>query len=328
MGTTTDGAPRPHWENNQVETFISSDTAQRVIRHQLVLLRKLAGKTQKEAAAVCSEVRPTSQPHYAQFENGTVVIDQDRLVKVLAFFGAGDRAEILLKVLEIARSGTVTGQQGISMIDDVEIYLALEWFAAELAMYDTNLINGMLVPPEYARVLVDSAIAASQAEHEVLAEAGDDSEYVPPDPVAVLARRMQRQRLLWLPKPPKITVYLEERSLTGSIIDPAVENAEEINAEIMRTTLDHILAIDEQLPHLTIKVLRERFRLRATGTKPLNLVTMTDNWKLGYAPTSLSAHYFDAPEAVVRCETIMRRLDKQALDPQASRQLLERYAAA
>lgn len=331
MGAVTDGAPRPQWENNQVEAFISSETAQRVIRHQLVLLRKIAGKTQKEAGAACTDGKPLSQPHYAQFENGTVLPDQDKLARLLTFFGAADRIPILLKVLEIARKGTQAGPQSVGMISDVEIYLALEWFAAEIAMYDQALINGMLVPPEYARVLVDYALAADQEEREALLAAGADievAEYVPADPIALLAQRMQRQQLLWLPNPPKITIYLEERALTGSIIDPAVENAEEINDEIMRMTRRHILDLDDQLPHLTIKVLPERYRLRATGNKPLNLVTMTDNWKLGYAPTPLSAHYFDGPVTVARCEAKMNRLDKQALDPQNSRRLLERYAAA
>lgn len=280
-----------------MEAIINREVARELVRYQLIRCRELGGKLQKEAAAELG----VRQPHYAQFEIGGGPNqrrpDQQQLATLLTFFGMEDRLPILSQVLDIARSGTPGGKYGIGMISDLDLYLGLEHFATSLTVYEPLLIHGLLQTRDYARVLVEH-VAATTPEL---------------DADTALELRMKRQlQLRRTPTPLQLTAYIEERALSTTIGDP----------QIMRAQLQHLLDQGRRR-NITIRILPETNALRPTGSRPLALLRFTNQWRMVYAETPVSAHYYDAPATIEHCATIMGGLQHLALDAADSRRLID-----
>ncbi|MBP2338808.1 transcriptional regulator with XRE-family HTH domain [Saccharothrix coeruleofusca] len=280
-----------------MEAFLSREVARELIRYQLIHCRQLANVSQKEAGAAVG----LSQPHYAQFESdqrNQRRPDQDKLEQLLRFFGVEDRIPILSEVLEIARSSKPGGKHVIGpMISDVPLYFALEHYAASLDAYESNVINGLLQTPEYAQVLIEYAATLTPGL----------------DPRSTLDLRMERQSLLTSrkPTPLALTMYVEEAVLHRRIG----------GAEVMAAQLRHLLSM-ERRRNIKIRVVPQSLDLSPTGRRPLSMLRFTDDWRVGYTETPLSAYYYDTPAAIEQCGTIMGHLHHLALDADESRRLI------
>lgn len=291
-----------------MDVRISRETARQIIRYQLIHCRSLAGATQKEAA----DHLGITQPHYAQFlyqptHKNYQAPKETQLEALLTFFGAADRFPILKQVLEIARTGEPGSIHSVGVISDLDMYLALEFFAESITNYEPMLILTLLQTPQYSRALAEFA-KLGNPELDVVAEVNKRS-----------ARQLPLART---PMPLRLTAYVEERALNG-----IVHEDPEINDEIMTGQRQHLLHVVQHMPHVTVRVLRDSFHLRAPGNRQLSLVTFTDQWRLAYSESALSAHYFDADGSINDAETMFTRLDQQALSEEASRHFLETVVA-
>lgn len=281
-----------------MEAFLSREVARELIRYQLIHCRLLANKSQKEAGAAAG----LSQPHYAQFESdqrNQRRPDQGKLEQLLRFFDVADRVPILSEVLEIARSSKPGGKHVIGpMISDVPLYFALEHYAASLDAYEPNVINGLLQTPDYARVLVEYAATLTPGL----------------EPDNALSLRMERQDLLLSrrPTPLTLTMYVEE----------VVLNRRTGGVDVMLGQLRHLLAM-ERRRNIRIRVVPQSLDLSPTGRRPLSMLRFTDDWRVGYTETPLSAYYYDTPAAIEQCGTIMGHLHHLALGADDSRRLID-----
>ncbi|MFI6100796.1 DUF5753 domain-containing protein [Lentzea sp. NPDC051213] len=291
-----------------MDVRISRETARQIIRYQLIHCRSLSGATQKEAA----DHLGITQPHYAQFlyqptHKNYQAPKETQLEALLIFFGVADRFPILKQVLEIARTGAPGSIHSVGVISDLDMYLALEFFAESITNYEPMLILTLLQTPQYSRALAEFA-KRGNPELDVVAE--------------VNKRTARQLPLVRTPAPLRLNAYVEERALNG-----IVHEDPEINDEIMTGQRQHVLHVVQHMPHVTVRVLRDSFHLRAPGNRQLSLVTFTDQWRLAYSESALSAHYFDAAVSITDAETMFTRLDQQALSEEASRQFLETVVA-
>lgn len=291
-----------------MEVRISRETARQIIRYQLIHCRSLSGATQREAA----DHLGITQPHYAQFlyhptQKGYQAPLESQLEALLIFFGVADRFPILKQVLEIARTGAPEKMHAVGVISDLDMYLALEFFAESITNYEPMLIHTLLQTPQYSRALAEFS-KLGNPELDVVAE--------------VNKRTGRQVPLTRKPSPLRFMAFVEERALNG-IVHPDPE----INAEIMTEQRQNVLRVVRHNENVVVRVLRDNFHLRAPGNRQLSLVTFTDKWRLAYSESALSAHYFDAESSVIEAETMFGRLDEQALSEEASRQFLETVAA-
>ncbi|MEU7480559.1 DUF5753 domain-containing protein [Lentzea sp. NPDC042327] len=295
-------------EDSSVEVRFSRETARQIIRYQLIHCREVAGVTQQEAA----DHLGIKQPHYAQFlyqptHKNYQAPKENQLEELLIFFGAHDRFPILRQVLEIARTGAAGTMHSVGVISDLDMYLALEFFAESITNYEPRLIHTLLQTPQYSRALAEFN-KLGNPELDVVAE--------------VNKRTGRQVPLTRRPTPMRFTAFIEERALRGIVHPDPV-----INAEIMTEQREHIRHVVRNYDNVVGRVLLDDFHLRACGNRQLSLVTFADKWRLAYSESALSAHYFDAKNSVVEAAIMFKRLDEQALPEEASRQFLETVAA-
>jgi transcriptional regulator with XRE-family HTH domain len=188
-------------------------------------LRERAGLTGEEVGATVER----SGSWVSRVETGRVGLRGRDLTDLLKLYKVDDPA-VADELLSLARAGKQRGwwsKYADTLAGPYATYIGFESEAAELLVYETMVVHGLLQTEAYARALFATA--------------------TPPDADDVVERkvavRLARQRLLTRPNPLRLWVVLDESVLRRQIGGP----------DVLAGQLDRLLAV-AQLPNVTIQV--------------------------------------------------------------------------
>jgi transcriptional regulator with XRE-family HTH domain len=188
-------------------------------------LRERAGLTGEEVGATVER----SGSWVSRVETGRVGLRGRDLTDLLKLYKVDDPL-LAEELLSLARAGKQRGwwsKYADTLAGPYATYIGFESEAAELLVYETMVVHGLLQTEGYARAMFTTA--------------------EPPTPDDVVERkvavRLARQRLLTNPNPLKLWVVLDESVLQRQIGGP----------DVLAEQLDRLLTIG-QLPNVTIQV--------------------------------------------------------------------------
>ncbi|WP_329565362.1 helix-turn-helix domain-containing protein [Kitasatospora sp. NBC_01266] len=176
-------------------------------------------------------------------------------------------------------------------------HAAQEARAAEIRVFEPNMIPGLLQTPEYAAALEDAAV-----------QRGDVAPEQANERVKFLAAR---QRLLKRTAPPLIHAVMDESCIRRPVGSPAIMGAQ----------LDHLVKLARR-PHVIIQIapfsLAEHIPFRAFMT----LLTFPDRSVVGYTESVEQGYVVRGDETVRAWERAYHRLQVEALSKAASLDLI------
>jgi len=258
--------------------------------------REAAGLT---TAAAGYAVRGTHSK-ISRIELGRVTAKHRDVADLLTLYGVTD-PDVREGLLELARQASVQGwwQQYTDVMPDwFERYVGLERAAAEIRGYQVQFVPGLLQTQDYAH-----AVIRIGNQHATAAEIDRR-----------VRLRMERQRLLTEPDPPKLWTVLDEAALRRA---PSGRDS-------MRAQLRHLLEVTE-LPHVTVQVVPFSSGAHAAAGGAFSILRF-EGWDVPdvvFLEQINSAEYLDDPAQVLNYRTMMDQLGVQAATPAASREILQ-----
>ena len=178
-----------------------------------------------------------------------------------------------------------------------EEYIDLEREALALSWYDNQVLPGLLQTPAYARaVFLNDVPALTEDEIEQR-----------------VAARMERQEVLRRAEPPTVSFVVSEVTVMDRLGGDAV-HAEQLRR--LREWAD--------LPAVTLQIMPVGRDFHAGLSGPFILVETPDHQRVGYAEGQLHGRMVAEPDEVSVLERKYAMLRSQALNPQESRDLLDR----
>lgn len=278
-----------------MQLTLSPDVAAQVVRYWMTRYRRMAGKSQAEAAKRAG----VKQPTVAGFESGKHLPSQALLELLLDFYGKPDQFEKLRVVRDVAaKRGGRTDGVPISTVEAVGLRYGLEFFAVSVEEYAPDLVGGLLQIEDYAREIITTYV-----------------DLVPgADPEQSLRTRMDRQEVLRRSdgqEPLTLTMYVEEQVLRRPIG----------GVEVLDKQLDHLLEMS-RLRNVTVRVVPQKVAYHPALQRPFSLLSFEDEWRVVYVEDFHSAHYYDTPAALEVAGRLMSNLHHIALDQTRSRRLI------
>lgn len=274
-----------------MQVTLSPDVAAKVVRYWVIRYRKMAGKSQAEAAARAG----VRQPTVAGFETGKHLPSQAHLEILLDFYGKRDQFEKLRAVRDVAAiRGGRAGGMPICAVEEVGLRFGLEFFAVSIEEYSPQVVAGLLQTEEYARTILTTY-----------------AELIPGnDPEQALKARMDRQEVLrrkGREVPLKLTAYVEEQVLRRPVGGRAV----------LGRQLDHLLEVST-LKNVTIRVVPQTVAYHPALECALSLLSFAGEGRVAYAEDFQSSHYYDTAAALEKTARLVSHLHHLALDPRRS----------
>lgn len=277
-----------------MQLTLSRDVAVQVIKYWLTRYRKMAGKSQTDAA---KEVG-TKQSTIAGYEAGNHVPSQLHLKALLQFYGRADQFAELSAVRDVAaRRGRRTEGVPISSVESIGLRFGLESFAVSIEEYRIDVVSGLLQTEDYARAIITTYTDLMP---------GADAE-------RSLQARMDRQEVLHRAageKPLGLTVFIEDQVLLRPI------GGRDVHVK----QLDHLLEVSGS-ENVTIRAIPRAVNHAALKSS-FSLMSFGDERRLAYAEDFQSAHYYDSPAGLETAARLMSHLHHVALDPSQSRRLI------
>jgi len=269
----------------------------RTIALSLKKWRLESGLPQKDAAL---RLDRTTQ-HISNLEAGQIPTAAD-LELLLDFYGKPDRIPFMRELLSAARKARNwwTGMSG-AVPKWFDLFLGLESGAAELSLFDTVVVPGLLQTREYATAVIqgDPDLSADQVQQ-------------------LVDVRMGRQHILQKPNP----TYLH------AVLDESVLHRPRGNTAVMREQLEHLLEMSCQ-PRIDIQVLS--FDAGANPAQDSGAFIamnfppeMEGDPGLVYLELLTGGHYLEKPEEVAEYQRALTRLHALAASPETSRGIIER----
>jgi len=271
-----------------------------VLGAQLRRLREAAGITRAQAGYVIRG----SESKMSRLELGRVGFKKRDVADLLTMYGVHDereRAQLLAMAEEANKPGWWYRYNDLlpSWFTD---YVGLEESASRIQTLELQFVPGLLQTEEYAREVASHG----------------RKEWVTEEVERRIALRMQRQRILTRPNPPKLWAFLDESVLHRPIGGPAV----------MKRQLEALLEWT-RMPHVTLQVLPyERGGHAAEGAFALLRFAEAELPDVVYIEHLNGALYLDKPE---EREPYSRAIDRLAVDsetPAQSRAMIEKALAA
>lgn len=267
--------------------------AREVIRVLLIRCRLAATRGQSEAAKALG----IGQSSYAAYESDGPdqrMPDEDKLVKLLRYFGFEDRAPVMLLILEIARSSSRKVERDVGLKSDTDIYILLEYFAESITVFEMTAINGLLQIPEYGRALLEYTKATTAPSLDV-----DEA----------LALRMDRKVAFDRPNPLAFTMYVHEfalrREVGGRLV--LIAQLEYLLKKIADGVIVRVVPMDiADLP----------------ATRQTALMQFTGPWCVAYSETTFRGYFHDESHEIQHIGLVMGLLHKTAYDAAASTALI------
>jgi len=165
----------------------------------------------------------------SRVETGRVGLRGRDLNDLLELYKVEDRA-LSDELLALAREGKQRGwwsKYADTLFGPYATYIGFESEAAELLVYETLIVHGLLQTEEYARALFSATIS--------------------PHPSEAIERkvrvRLERQQLLTRPNPLRLWAIFDESVLQRQIGGPTV----------LRSQMKHLLEMS-QLPNVTVQI--------------------------------------------------------------------------
>lgn len=268
---------------------------------ELRRLREEAGYPATEAAKAID----ARQPKLSKLENGNQTADPEDIRKLAEFYRATDeQRDYLVRLAEAQPKRRRQGRAGQrdAVPDWFRRFLALEWDATEIRTYQIDIVPGLLQTEDYAR----STILAWEPES---------------DPRLVeqqVETRMNRKSAL--KRNGKPSLRLE------AVLTEAALRRIQGSREIMREQLRYLVAASKR-PNITIRVLPFEVPDRITMASTFQLFSLREQGLFTvYLEDLFGATYLKEPEEFTQYSVIFGRLRDSALDPEASREFLDKMA--
>lgn len=268
---------------------------------ELRRLREEAGYTAQEAAAAIN----AQGPKLSKLENGNQTADPEDIRQLGEFYSATtEQNDYLVRLAEAQpkrRRRKRAGQRD-AVPDWFRRFLALEWDASEIRTFQIDAVHGLLQTESYAR----SMILAWEPET---------------DPRLVeqqVETRMHRQDALKRNGKPSLRLEV--------ILSEAALRRVQGSHEIMREQLSHLIAASNR-PNITIRILPFEAPNRIGIQSAFSLLRLQEQGlSTVYLEDLFGATYLKEPEEFTQYNVVFARLRGSALDPDGSRELLDKIA--
>lgn len=268
---------------------------------ELRRLREEAGYPATEAAKAID----ARQPKLSKLENGNQAADPEDIRKLAEFYRATDeQRDYLVRLAEAQPKRRSRGRSGTrdAVPDWFRRFLALEWDATEIRSYEIDMVPGLLQTEDYAR----STILAWEPEC---------------DPRLVAQQvetRMNRKSALKRNGKPSLRLEV--------VLTEAALRRVQGNSGIMRAQLRHLVTASKR-PNITIRVLPFEVPDRITMASAFQLFSLQEQGLFTvYLEDLFGATYLKEPEEFTQYSVVFGRLRDSALDPETSREFLDKMA--
>ena len=251
---------------------------------QLRRLREQRGVSRQEAGYVIR----ASESKISRLELGRVSFKERDVADLLSLYGVADEAE-REALLGLAREANATGwwhRYADVLPGWFQTYVGLEEAAGLIRTYELQFVPGLIQSEEYARAVYRLGNAdASEDEIEQR-----------------VSLRMQRQKRLTGPNPPRVWAVLDEAALRRPIG----------GVEVMRGQLAYLIEVSK-LPNVTVQVMPFKFGGHAAEGGAFTILRFPepDLPDVVYVETLTGALYLDKRDDV---DTYMQAMERLAVD--------------
>jgi transcriptional regulator with XRE-family HTH domain len=267
-------------------------------------LRVESGKTLDEAAAVIGK----SRARMITVQDGRGTLTADELVRLLDFLGvtSAQRKELLRLGAE-ARKRSTRQVYADPLPSDFQQMVDLESIATEIWSYDRGVIPGLLQIPEYIEgIMADGDGIWWDRSWEERRNR--------------VTFRLERQKLIMESGEPKALHFvIPDEALRTEVGGP----------DVMRLQLEHLLALMDTRPNISIRLLSSTASRNPMSTGGVILL------RLGVALPALAllpvaygpATYVDDPVVVDRLFRARNRIEELAIGPADTRKVIAELAS-
>ncbi|WP_129840417.1 helix-turn-helix transcriptional regulator [Streptomyces sp. RFCAC02] len=261
---------------------------------RLRALRETAGLTVEQAGSAAG-MSSANVSRYERARGGVRWNQVDQLCRV--YQATDDERRALIDLAK--RSKVVDGwwvPYAGRLPSPMRLLLAIEDEASRINQYTAGVVPGLLQTLEYASAIKETP----------------GSELPPDDVTDYLSMRMKRQQILARPTPPTLDVIMDESVLHRVVGSPGT----------MTDQLDHLLQRGRD-PHIDIRVLP--FAAGAYGAALSSFLIyggQDPSLDVIFIETSAGSLFLEEPEAQAQYARASDFLRREALDPDASAQLI------
>lgn len=278
----------------------SPTVLKRHVALQLRSLREAAGLKREQVA----EQLGRTTGHVRHLETMVSLPNQLEVRALLPLYGAPERAESFLTLVDAARRGKDWWTDFPGVPSWLELLLGMEAAAATINSYDTMVVPGLFQTPAYAKAVVQ----------------GGEPDLPDAEVNQRVELRMARQDVLTRPEPPQVWCVLDE----------AVLYRQAENAAVLPEQLEHLVKLCE-LPNVHLQVLtRKATGLHAGINGTFTVLTfgpeLVGDPGVAYTESRISGTYHQDAAAIMRYRDTWSRVQLLAETPEQSRTILAQRA--
>ncbi|KAA2253564.1 helix-turn-helix domain-containing protein [Solihabitans fulvus] len=268
---------------------------------ELRRLREEAGITSGDAADRVG----CKQPKMSKIENGHQGITPDEIRALGELYEASPEQIDYLVELTLQRpKRRRRASTGDAVPDWFRRFLAVEWDASEARIYEVESVTGLLQTEEYARSMM------------LTWEPEADERLIDKQ----VATRMNRQAVLKRTGRPSLRLEV--------VLSEAALHRVQGSPKIMRAQLQHLIKMSKR-PNITLRVLPFDAVDRVTVPAGFMLFRLSQQkLSMVYLEDALGATYLKEPEEFTAYGSVFARLRTSTLDPDATRELMDKLASA
>jgi transcriptional regulator with XRE-family HTH domain len=264
---------------------------------QLRRLREGRGITREDAGYTIR----ASGSKISRMELGRVSFKERDITDLLGLYGVDDQGE-RAALIELARQANSPGwwhKYGDVLPDWFGVYVGLEEAATLIRIYELQFVPGLLQTAGYARAVIrlgQPSASQEEVEHRV-------------------SLRLDRQRVLERPSPPRLWAVLDEAVLRRHIG----------GGEVMRGQLERLIEAAKE-PNITLQVMPFDFGGHAAESGSFTIMRFPelDLPDVVYVEQLTSALYLDKREDAERYTEVMERLSVESGSPEQTADILNR----
>lgn len=248
----------------------NTSLVRRYLGRRLRMYREAAGKRQDDVV----EAGLASRTKIWQIETGKIAVRAGDVWALADLYGI-PRAEIdkLLELAEASRSTGYIEELGSAVPESFCLFAGLEASTTALAVYDSELVTGLLQTPEYARAMIEAVQRLSPAEVDQRLEF-----------------RLERQRAFFeRTHPGRLDVIMTAGALHVQVGSPAV----------MEAQIAHLRAVDER-DGVSVRVLPFESGPRTAMRGPFTVLDFDDpdDPSVVYLESVIGGRYIERPTHV------------------------------
>jgi transcriptional regulator with XRE-family HTH domain len=263
----------------------SASLVRRQLGRRLRAHREEAGKNQADVA----EANVASRTKTWQIESGKIAVRPGDVLALARLYGvSAAETDELLALAEASRSTGYIEELGATVPESFGLYADLEAGAAAVAMYESELVSGLLQTPEYARAAIEVNRSLS-----------------PGDVDRRVAFRMHRQRTFFgRATPGDLVVVMTAGALRVRVGSPAV----------MEAQIAHLRAVGER-DGVSVRVLPFENGLHASMHGPFTILDFDDpdDPSLVYLESVVGSRYIERPRHVADFRAVFDDVRAQAV---------------